>query len=79
MVLAIPVGALAPLCGELIERDERFRRGIESAATVRTQAFQLWLEKPSGELGWAHEENSVAGCYVEPLDTYCDMSHLIPA
>jgi uncharacterized protein with NAD-binding domain and iron-sulfur cluster len=78
IVLAIPVGALAPLCGELIERDKRFRRGIESAVTVRTQAFQLWLEKRSGELGWAHEENSVVGCYVEPLDTYCDMSHLIP-
>jgi uncharacterized protein with NAD-binding domain and iron-sulfur cluster len=78
VVLAIPVGALAPLCAELIERDERFRRGIESAATVRTQAFQLWLGKGSAELGWAHEENSVAGCYVEPLDTYCDMSHLIP-
>ncbi len=78
VVLAIPVGGLAPLCGELIERDGRFRRGIETAATVRTQAFQLWLEKDSGELGWAHEENSVAGCYVEPLDTYCDMSHLLP-
>ena len=78
VVLAIPVGALAPLCRELMDRDERFRRGIDSAVTVRTQAFQLWLEKHSEELGWAHEENSVAGCYVEPLDTYCDMSHLIP-
>jgi uncharacterized protein with NAD-binding domain and iron-sulfur cluster len=78
VVLAIPVGALAPICRELMARDERFRRAIDSAVTVRTQAFQLWLEKRSEELGWAHEENSVAGCYVEPLDTYCDMSHLIP-
>jgi uncharacterized protein with NAD-binding domain and iron-sulfur cluster len=78
VVLAIPVGALAPICEELIGRDERFRRAIESAATVRTQAFQLWTRKPSAQLGWPHDENSVAGCYVEPLDTYCDMSHLIP-
>ncbi|OLE36555.1 MAG: hypothetical protein AUG48_07005 [Actinobacteria bacterium 13_1_20CM_3_68_9] len=78
VVLAIPVGALAPLCGELMERDERFRRGIESAKTVRTQAFQLWLKKSSEQLGWAYGENSVTGCYVEPLDTYCDMTHLIP-
>jgi uncharacterized protein with NAD-binding domain and iron-sulfur cluster len=85
VVLAIPVGALKPIpgelnpiCGELIERDERFRRGIETAATVQTQAFQVWSGKHAHELGWAHEENSVAGCYVEPLDTYCDMSHLIP-
>ena len=45
--------------------------------TVRTQAFQVWADKHSGELGWEHDTNSVAGCYVEPLDTYCDMSHLV--
>ncbi|MDQ6806131.1 MAG: FAD-dependent oxidoreductase, partial [Actinomycetota bacterium] len=28
--------------------------------------------------GWSHSENSVCGCYVEPIDTYCDMTHLIP-
>jgi uncharacterized protein with NAD-binding domain and iron-sulfur cluster len=78
VVLGIPVGALAPICGELMERDERFRRGIESAKTVRTQAFQLWLKKSSKQLGWAYGENSVTGSYVEPLDTYCDMTHLIP-
>jgi uncharacterized protein with NAD-binding domain and iron-sulfur cluster len=77
VVLGIPVGALRPICEELIEQDERFRLAIESARTVKTQAFQLWLGKDSGGLGWAHDPNSVAGCYVEPLDTYCDMSHLI--
>ena len=35
--------------------------------------------RSAAELGWGHDENSVAGCYVEPLDTYCDMSHLIRA
>jgi uncharacterized protein with NAD-binding domain and iron-sulfur cluster len=78
VVLGIPVGALRPICGELIDRDERFRRAIESARTVQTQVFQLWVGKESDELGWEHDPNSVAGCYVEPLDTYCDMSHLIP-
>ena len=77
VVLGIPVGALPDICGELMERDERFRRGIESAVTVQTQAFQLWSNKTAAELGWDHDENSVAGCYVEPLDTYCDMTHLI--
>ena len=78
VVLAIPVGALASICEEPMRRDERFRRGIESAVTVRTQAFQLWSTKSAAELGWTHSENSVAGCYVEPLDTYCDMTHLLP-
>ncbi len=78
VVLGIPVGALPDICGELMARDDRFRRGIESAVTVRTQAFQLWANRASAELGWKYDENSVAGCFVEPLDTYCDMTHLLP-
>jgi uncharacterized protein with NAD-binding domain and iron-sulfur cluster len=78
VVLGISVGALGPICGELCERDERFRRGIETAVTVSTQAFQLWVDRPSKDLGWEHGPDSVAGCYVEPLDTYCDMDHLLP-
>ena len=78
VVLGIPVGALEPICRELMDRDERFRSGIERAVTVRTQAFQVWANREAGELGWRHDGNSVAGCYVEPIDTYCDMTHLIP-
>lgn len=79
VVLGIPIGALDSICAELIQREERWRKAIDTAVTVQTQAFQVWLGKPSDELGWPHGENSVTGCYVEPLDTYCDMSHLIPA
>ncbi len=78
VVLGIPVGALEPICAELMERDERFRRGIERAVTVQTQAFQVWANRGGEALGWEHGGNSVAGCYVEPIDTYCDMTHLIP-
>jgi len=78
VVLGIPVGALGTLCADLIDKDERFARGISTAATVRTQAFQLWSNRPASDLGWDFAENSVAGCFVEPLDTYCDMTHLIP-
>jgi uncharacterized protein with NAD-binding domain and iron-sulfur cluster len=77
VVLGIPVGALGDICEELTQRDERFRRGVETAVTVRTQAFQIWATRESEDLGWRHDTNSVAGCYVEPLDTWCDMSHLI--
>ncbi len=78
VVLGIPVGALPPLCAEIAERHEPFQRMLSSARTVRTQAFQLWLTKTTPELGWAYGTDSVVGCYVEPLDTWCDMSHLIP-
>ncbi len=85
VVLAIPVGALKPqksggtgICDDLISKDDRFAEGISTAETVKTQAFQLWANRSATDLGWAHDQDSVAGSYVEPLDTYCDMSHLIP-
>ncbi len=53
VVLGIPIGALPSICGELISSNERFRRGIETSATVQTQAFQLWVRKDAAELGCA--------------------------
>jgi uncharacterized protein with NAD-binding domain and iron-sulfur cluster len=78
VVLGISVGALADLCPELSAASADFGAAIASSRTVRTQAFQVWLHKTAAELGWSHSGNSVSGCYVEPLDTYCDMSHLLP-
>jgi uncharacterized protein with NAD-binding domain and iron-sulfur cluster len=79
VVLGIPVGAHREVCGELMQANDRFRAMVEGSATVRTQAFQLWLRHGSEELGWEHGTDSVAGSYVEPLDTYCDMSDLLEA
>jgi uncharacterized protein with NAD-binding domain and iron-sulfur cluster len=78
VVLGISLASLPAICAELIERHEPFRRAIETGVTVRTQAFQLWLTEPTADLGWKHDPNGVTGAYVEPLDTYCDMSHVIP-
>ncbi|HEY3726317.1 MAG TPA: FAD-dependent oxidoreductase [Solirubrobacteraceae bacterium] len=77
VVLGISVGALKPLCGELMVRNEAFRKAVETAKTTPTQGFQLWMRKATHKLGWTHGVNSVAGAYVEPMDTYCDMSHLL--
>lgn len=79
VVLGIPVGAHRRVCGELIEANDRYRTMVEASATVRTQAFQLWLRRSSTDLGWERGTDSVAGSYVEPLDTYCDMSDLLEA
>ncbi|HEY2258133.1 MAG TPA: FAD-dependent oxidoreductase [Solirubrobacteraceae bacterium] len=77
VVLGISVGALRPICGELMARNPTFKKAIETARTTPTQGFQLWLRRSTSQLGWTHGVNSVAGAYVEPIDTYCDMSHLI--
>ncbi len=76
VVLGIAIGGLRPICSELIAADERFARAIDTAVTVQTQAFQLWLPGDAPSLGWTEDEDCVVGCYVEPLDTYCDMTYL---
>jgi uncharacterized protein with NAD-binding domain and iron-sulfur cluster len=78
IVLAIPVGALPPLCTEIVRYNRPFARMLQTAVTVETQAFQLWLAATPQDLGWTQSQNSVAGCYVEPIDTWCDMTHLLP-
>jgi uncharacterized protein with NAD-binding domain and iron-sulfur cluster len=77
VVLGIPVGALPPICSRLAARHTPFARMLNSAVTVSTQAFQLWLTKSTPQLGWANSTRSVTGSYVEPIATWCDMSHLI--
>jgi uncharacterized protein with NAD-binding domain and iron-sulfur cluster len=79
VVLAIPVGALPAICDELIKdaRNPKFRTMIESSRTVATQAFQLWLREDSEHLGWKAGMWSISGTYVEPLDTYSDMTQVL--
>ncbi len=77
VVLAIPVGALPQICAPIAQRHERFRQMLDAAQTVPTQAFQLWLSRSPEEMGFADGAHGVAGTYVEPLDTVCDMTHLL--
>lgn len=77
VVLAIPVGALGGLCGPLMAVDGDLRHMVGSSATVATQAFQLWTRKSRDRLGYNSPGDSVSATFVEPLDTYCDMGHLL--
>jgi len=78
VVLAIPVGALPALTTELAEHNEPWREMLAASRTVATQALQLWLGADGARIGWQAERPTVCGAYVAPLDTYCDMTHLIP-
>lgn len=80
VVLAIPVGALPDLCGELAHANPRFRQMLEGAETVRTKSFQVWLTKPINQLGEQSDGDGLdppTTAYAERFDTYCDMSHLL--
>jgi uncharacterized protein with NAD-binding domain and iron-sulfur cluster len=77
VILGLGIGALPGVAAELIEREPRWRDMVREVKTVPTQAFQLWMQKDSSELGWKGSETNVSG-FVHPFDTWADMSHLIP-
>jgi uncharacterized protein with NAD-binding domain and iron-sulfur cluster len=76
IVLGIPVGALPPLCEELVAANPRFARMLAHSDTVMTEGIQLWLSRTATELGWPYE-TAIATSYVDEADTYSNMSQLL--
>ncbi len=77
VVLAVGIGVIPHVCGEILARDRRWRLMVEHVKTVATQSFQLWLDHDLAELGW-HGPPFVVSAFVKPFDTWCDMAHVIP-
>lgn len=78
VALAVGFGAIPHVCRDLIERDTRWREMVDKVETVATQAFQVWMKEDMEMLGWRDPPGSLAA-YVQPFDTWADMSHLAPA
>jgi len=76
VIFGISLGAVPYLCKELIAADPRWRAMVEHVATVPTQAFQVWLTPTTEQLGWRWPLAN-SSSFVEPFDTYADMSHLL--
>ena len=76
VILGISLGALPFICKELIAANPRWQNMVSAVKTVTTQGGQLWLKPNLKQLGWT-ASSPVVGSYVEPLDTYADMSYLI--
>jgi uncharacterized protein with NAD-binding domain and iron-sulfur cluster len=76
VVLGLGVGAIPHTCREILARDARWRAMVDNVKTVSTQALQLWMRPDMKELGWPDEAINISG-FVEPFDTWADMSHLI--
>jgi uncharacterized protein with NAD-binding domain and iron-sulfur cluster len=77
VVLGVGLGAVPHVCREVVARDPRWRAMIDHVKTVATQAFQIWLRASMEELGWPHGPINLSG-FVEPFDTWAEMSHLLP-
>ncbi len=82
VVMGISLGALPFAAAGLVRGNQKWQDMTDRVKTVPTQAFQLWLNESATELGWSGTTNlmdtAMISGYVEPHDTYADMSHLIP-
>lgn len=92
VILGASIGSLPYMSQELSIASERWRNMLDRVKTVPTHAMQLWLNKTPKQLGWekrvkAHNSQkslpsspmrTVITGFAEPLDTWADMSHLIP-
>jgi len=78
VVFGIPVAAVPFLCPTLLELNPAWKRMVDGVATVQSQAFQLWSSRDLKGLGWKRGNGVVLSTFVEPVDTWADMSELLP-
>ncbi|MCG6192385.1 NAD(P)-binding protein [Leptospira sp. FAT2] len=79
LVFGISIGAIPFVCPQILEENSQWKQMTETITTCLTDAFQLWMFPDTAGLGWKYWKNEppILGSYVEPFDTWCDMSHLI--
>ena len=76
VVLAVGLGAIPDVCGEIVASNPRWAAMVKRVKTVPTQAFQLWLRTDMASLGWEDLPTTMSG-FTKPFDTWADMRHLI--
>jgi len=83
VVLAIPSSAFPDTCPELMVANPRIARMVEQLRHVSTQSYQVWLAKTLEDVGWQTMSpvmgSPVLGNFVDPLNTWSDMSQVLAA
>jgi uncharacterized protein with NAD-binding domain and iron-sulfur cluster len=77
VLLGISLGALPFVASELIAASPKWQRMVEHVKTVRTVSMQVWTTTPIGQLA-SNSDAPVTTAYQVPLETWADMSHLLP-
>ena len=75
-LFGISLGSVPSICPELLQASPEWQKMVENVETVRTMAFQAWLNKDLKGLGW-EDPSPVLDAFVDPLNTWADMSQLI--
>ncbi len=72
VVLAVSLGMLPIVAGEMISDRIEWREMTSRVRTVATQAFQMWLRPDESTLGW-HEPAVTISAYLRPFETWASM------
>jgi uncharacterized protein with NAD-binding domain and iron-sulfur cluster len=82
VILAASIAALRDIAQPMLVGNPLLQLSVDKVLTAQTQALQLWTAKTTTELGWVRPsyitEDPVLGAYYEPIDTWADMSDLLP-
>ena len=75
IILGASLASMPIICSELISHNSAWQDMIDNVCTVQTQAIQFWLNVAHDTLG-VHSQK-ILSTYIEPLDTFASMNHLI--
>ncbi|MEW6760578.1 MAG: NAD(P)-binding protein [Pseudomonadota bacterium] len=82
VVCGLPVTTLPLLAPTLLAASPPLAACAGTLRTVVTQACQVWLEKPTVELGWPRGpsgEEPIVTNFSQPYDTWAAMSQVLPS
>lgn len=77
LLLGTPVQCLPFLCKDLHRWNNSWRQMVSGVKAVQTLSFQIWLSCSSEDLGWDGPAEPLLSLYVEPLNTWSDMSQVL--
>ena len=77
VILGCSIAVFPYIASELIAASPPFAAMVGGIGTTQTQAAQLWMSKDLAGLGWTLPKPVLDG-YAEPMDTWSDMTHLLP-
>jgi len=76
-VLAVSLGMVPHVAGELLESLPAWRTMSREVSTVATMAAQLWLDVPESDLGWRGPAGVTLSGFGDTFDTWASMPHLM--
>ena len=77
VILGCSVAVFPYIAADLIAASPPLAAMVAALGTTQTQAMQLWLSRDLAGLGWTLP-SPVLDAYAEPMDTWADMTHLLP-